>query len=788
MRVPQIPTAALARTALAAALVALAALAVPALPVGAEEVAPAAYSPADAEGRFVYLVEFAEPGLLGRVSRALNGRLDAESGEARAALAQIDAEQGEKVRAMTSALGRLPEVTHHFMVLQSGVAARLTPEEAGVVAALPGVKAVERERLYELDTYRGPTFIGADTIWDGSAVPGGVGSRGEGMIIGVLDSGVAPTQPSFVNDPACGHGTGGVPNKLLSYLDCSLATGPGGMCNGANPVDTNGHGSHTSSTAGGNAVGLSAPLPPNLPISGVAPCAHLRSYKVCPGTSCPYADIQAGMNSLLLHGDVDVMNFSISGGTSPWTDNDLNKLDIVDSGVVVAASAGNTSTSIPNPVGNVGHRGPWVLTVAASTHDGTSGLVSASGPGTPPANTQDLMARRGSASPVGVALTDHPIRHYTGQDPTMEGCTPGEDDVPPTANPFPAGFFNGSAALIHRGSCSFTKKITNAFNAGANWVLIRNNQAPPLSMNTVGQPAVPAYNVEQAEGNALVAFVDANPTAATMDFLPKGDTLADFSLRGPTPAPLADLTKPDVTAPGVDIYAAVPTSVDSTGYASYSGTSMASPHVAGAATLIRAVQPAWTPGEVKSALMMTAFTGGTKENGSTPWDADDVGHGRVDLSRAARVGFVLDETKADYVAANPAIGGDVKTLNLPSLRNVACSPTCQWTRTVRNTVAAPTTWTATGIAGNPLFDILVSPSTFSFSGGLAETQAVTIRATVSGDLTTAMAFGEVLFTEAGGQSPDLRFTVAIRGLASAGALFYDDFESGDVGFWSGHTP
>ena len=784
MRVPQTPTAALVRSALAAALVAFAALA----PAVSEQPAPVVYSPADAEGRFVYLVDFAEPGLLERVSRAPGARLEAESGEAQAALARIAGEQEERVRAMSTALGRALQVTHQFTVTHSGIAARLTPAEAGIVASLPGVVAVERERLYELDTYRGPVFIGADAIWTGSGVPGGVGSRGEGMIIGMLDSGVAPTHPSFANDPACGHGTGGAPNKLISHLDCSTATGPGGMCNGPNPVDTDGHGSHTSSTAGGNALTTSATPPPLLPISGVAPCAHIRSYKVCPATSCPFADIQAGMNSLLLHGDADVMNFSISGGTDPWLDNDRRKLDIVDSGVVVAASAGNTSTADPDPVGKVGHRGPWVLTVAASTHDGTSGLVSASGPGTPPANTQNLAASRGSASPVGVALSDHPIRHFTGQAATMEGCTPGEDGVPAGASPFPAGFFNGAAALIHRGTCPFTKKITNAFNAGANWVVIRNNQATPISMNTTGQPAIPAYSIEQAQGNALVAFVDANPAAATFDFLPKGDTLADFSRRGPTPAPLANLTKPDITGPGVSIYAAVPTTVDPTGYASIGGTSMSSPHAAGAATLVRAVQPAWAPGEVKSALMMTAFTGGTKENGVTPWNTDDVGHGRIDLTKAARAGFVLDETKANYLAANPATGGDVRTLNLPSMRNVACSPTCQWTRTVRNTLATSSTWTATGVAGNPLFGILVSPSTFSFSGGLAETQTVTIRATVSGDLTTAMAFGEVLFSEAGGQSPDLRFTVAIRGLASAGALFYDDFESGDVGFWSGHTP
>ncbi len=784
MRRPDHLTVPLACLALAALLLGLGAVTAPAR---AQDGPAPVYSEADAAGRFVYLVEFAEPGLLGRVSRAPNARLDIESGEGRAALAQIVAEQAEHVRAIHGAIARLAEVTHHYTATHSGIALRLTPDEAAKVAALPGVAAIEREVVYELDTYRGPTFIGADAIWTGSGVPGGVGSRGEGMIIGMLDSGVAPTHPSFANDPDCGHGTGGNPNKLISYLDCSR-TDASGMCNGTNPVDTDGHGSHTASTAGGNALTTAATPPPALPISGVAPCAHIRAYKVCPGNTCPYADIQAGMDSLLLHGDSDVMNFSISGGTNPWGDNDRRKLDIVDSGVVVAASAGNTGTSIPNPIGNVGHRGPWVLTVAASTHDGISGLVSAAGPGTPPAGTQNLLATRGSGSPVSPALLGHPIRHFTGQNPTQEGCTPGEDGVSPSANPFPAGFFNGAAALIQRGSCAFTKKITNAFAAGADFVLIRNNQATPISMNTVGQPAVPAYSIEQAGGNALVAFVDANPAAATFDFVPQGDILTDFSLRGPIAGTLANLTKPDITGPGESIYAAVPTSVVSDGYASISGTSMSSPHAAGAATLVRAVQPSWTPAEVKSALMMTAFTGGTKENGTTPWDADDVGHGRLDLTRAARAGMVMNETTANFLAANPGSGGDVRTLNLPSLRNVSCSPTCQWTRTVRNTLTTPSTWTATGIAGNPGFGITVSPDTFSFTGDPNETQTVTVQANVWTNLTAAVAFGEVVFSEAASLSPDLRFTVAVRGTGTVGPLFSNGFETGNLNAWSGHTP
>src|SRR5690606_31905273 len=102
------------------------------------------------------------------------------------------------------------------------------------------------------------------------------------------------------------------------------------------------------------------------------------------------------------------------------------------------------------------------------------------------------------------------------------------------------------------------------------------------------------------------------------------------------PGTLADLTKPDITAPGINIYAAG-RDVDN-GYYTSSGTSMSGPHVAGAAALVRAVRPSWTPSEVKSALQMTAKRDGFKENESDPWNVDDVGSGRVDLNKAASAG------------------------------------------------------------------------------------------------------------------------------------------------------
>ena len=163
-------------------------------------------------------------------------------------------------------------------------------------------------------------------------------------------------------------------------------------------------------------------------------------------------------------------------------------------------------------------------------------------------------------------------------------------------------------------------------------VVIRNNQPGTISMDTTGQPNVPAYSIsDQTIGDALNAFVDANPNNATINFNPQGtvpvqgDLLADFSLRGPDPAPYQDIQKPDITGPGVNIYAAIP--INSRGYGNNSGTSMSSPHNSGPAALIRAVHSHWTVRGVKSAMMMTSFNGGIKEDGTTPWDPDDVGSG-----------------------------------------------------------------------------------------------------------------------------------------------------------------
>lgn len=725
--------------------------------------AEAPFSAADEFGRYRYLVRFAGAGALQqfRTARGTSAGFHLADPVARSMLESVRSEQDVLLADAMRALGRVLDPSHRFLASHSGAALRLTPREAMDLAELPGVVSVERERLYSLDTYRGPEFIGADAIWTGSAVPNQTGLEGEGMVVAILDSGVIdPAEhDAFANAAVCGHGENSVPDKLISALDCSSTDGSG-LCNGPAPFDYNGHGAHVAGTAAGNRLTEAAASPTlTVPggfdtISGVAPCAHIRSYKVCPGRSCPGADIFAGLQSVLLHGDVDVANYSISGGGSPWLDFDSIKLDLVEADVLVAASAGNSG---PSPA-TVAHRGPWVMTVAASTRDVDSGgnpapgdvlasfssrgptpqpfeniqkpditapgvaifaadvysVLSASGPGTPPSGTQNLFLNPGSHTLVRtVPFAGRTMRHDGTQNPSAEGCAG-----------FPTDFFDDAVALIRRGGCAEVDKVNHAFDAGADFVVIYNDQSGGFSMDTLGQEAgIEAFSITQQAGQALLDFIQASGGEIEVDYI----------------------VPPD--------------------YWFKSGTSMSSPHVAGAAALVRQAHPDWQVMEVNSAIRMTAVRQGFKQDGSTAWDWDDVGSGRVDLTRAALAGLVMDETAASFEAANPSIGGDVRTLNLPALRDMDCRPDCTFTRVVRNTLDQPSNWEVAGTGYADAFAVAVSPSSFSFSGNLSETQVLQVTITPDGANSTGQIdFGEVTLTETGGLSPELHWTVTVLGL------------------------
>ncbi len=750
---------------------------------------------AAAEARKTYMIEFEEDGALrydggvGSLSATAPNKTGAHTFNARSAetlayVGYLENTTAMHTAAIGSMLGRDLNVSHRYFYTHSGIAAELSDAEAAEVARVPGVKSVTTREPDAPATYRTPPLIGADTVWN-LVSPGGIANRGAGVRIAVIDSGANSQHPSFANDASCGFSAA---NPKLIAVSCATATGPGGSCNGPNPeADNNStsHGVHVAGTAGGNTLIAASTTPaPTLPIpftqlSGMAPCAGINSYKVCnrPDGRCAAQDSAAAINDAIaaVATGVRVINFSISGGDSPWgsNDNDRRFLEAINAGIFVAAASGNTRPATQggpeNPIGEVNHLGPWVMSVA-NTYATVRPLGTRFSVNAP--DLQNLDVTKGSTTPAGSAFTGRPLRI----DPAnIAGCT--------DTGGFPAGYFEGAVAVVRRGSstpateaCGFAEKITNAVNAGATMVLIANNHYDLLGMNTTGAPTtVPAYGLpNQAQSEALIDLLRTGTATGSLERnVELTDRLSSDSLRGPTSGSLLELTKPDIAAPGTDIYAAMRAENNNYGY--MSGTSMASPHVAGAAALLRVIHPTWTPMEVKSALQMTAI----RPNGVL-WDADGIGSGRIDVALAEQAGLVMDETYANFLAANPNGGTiDIKALNLPSMRNTACVPSCTFTRTVRSTLSTASDWSVRfeSTAG---LGATVTPASFSLAPGATQTLQITVSVDRDGRPLTGNnmpGFGSVVLTETAGLSPLQYLSVAVRGPRDH--IFTDGFDPAD---------
>ncbi|TDC33545.1 S8 family serine peptidase [Kribbella albertanoniae] len=674
---------------------------------------------------------------------------------------------------VANSVGATREYDYEYSL--NAFAATLTKAQLAKLSTTPGVVSIQRDKLAQVKTDNTPAFLGLNAAGGLWSQLGGQGSAGEDVIIGVVDTGIWPEHPSFA---AAGYGP--VPagwngvcqsgqlwsqqqcsNKLIGarYFHKGFGHFGGGLKDDyISARDHDGHGTHTTSTAGGNAnVNASIFGRSFGTVSGMAPRARVAAYKACWPGGCAVSDLVGAIDSAVGDG-VDVINYSIGDDDPDFLDaDDVAFLFARQAGVFVAASAGNSG---PGP-STVDHGGPWLTTVGASTQNRSLVGTATLGNGA---------AFQGASVTPGLAAT--PL--VDGAAAGSEGCLSG---LAPAA-------VTGKIVLC-KGSFSRAARSLGVKNAGGvGMILYTVDQSDALLSDN---HYVPTVHIRNSDGLAIKTYIAATsaPTASLSGGAKAfggGNTMAAFSSRGPlvdSARSTGDLLKPDVTAPGVQILAGnTPTAfVGAPGqlFQAIAGTSMSSPHVAGIGALLRDRHPGWTPDMMQSALMTSARQDVWKEDGSTPADPFDFGAGHIVPNSAADPGLVYPAGFDDYRAflrsqglctlcfgttPAPVIAPtdfNAATITVRSLAGVRTV-----TRTVRNVGPAGTY--AVSVAAPPGVDVVVTPSVLTLGTGATASYQVTFTSTPAADF-DEYSFGALTWSDSAGHS--VRSPVVVRPVSIA---------------------
>ena len=734
-----------------------------------------------------YIIEFDDPPLARhgdgndpssamRVSSTGRYRLDPDSPASVAYRSRLRQRRNRVREGIEHVIGRSLPFMREYSIVVNGAVVEMDPREAAAIDGKSGVRRIHPDIQRAIRTDAGPAWIGAKDVWASPA-----GTCGEGIVIGVIDSGINPESPSFadVGDDGYDHNN----PRGRFYGVCDSANGDYDAefpCNdkliGAydftplipesdnveTPYDVMDHGSHVSSTAAGNVVFdaiLSAPtIDFNRDISGVAPHANLISYRTQKPNGYGHLSVLVAAIEQAVIDGVDVINYSIGGdANNPWTDLDAQAfLAARQAGIVVVTSAGNDGPE----AGSVGSPGdaPWVLTVGASTHDrqftsSLTGMIADGG------NTLEAIAGKSIGCGYGPARIVYAGDYPNANDP--------DGDPGLCLEPYPAGTFNGEIVVCDRGQNARVEKGENVLQGGAGGYVLANDAANDDSLNADAH-FLPAVHISYTDGVSLKNWLAtgsnhaATIAATAVDIDPlQGDVMASFSSRGENIS-IPSVVKPDVVAPGVDILAAGGSHGDVV-WEIMGGTSMSSPHAAGAAALVMASHPFWTPAEIQSALMTSASTIVSKADGATPADPFDRGAGRIRLPEAVRAGIVLDESHEDFVAADPLVGGDPAALNLASLGQARSVGATVWNRDLRGSADETVQWTAT-VDNPPGVTLTVTPPQFTLAQGAL--QSVDVKAETSLAALGQWLMGQVILTPDTAAVPPARFPVAVKAVAS----------------------
>jgi minor extracellular serine protease Vpr len=493
------------------------------------------------------------------------------------------------------------KVNQEYDHVFSGFSLEIPANEIPDLLTVPGVKAVYPDVEYHTtgeDTgdqsfddvspqmMNSAPFIGANEAWES-------GYTGEGVTVAVIDTGVDYTHPDL--DQAFGE------YKGYDFVDndSDPQETPKGDPRGAETT----HGTHVAGTVAADGG-----------IKGVAPEASLLAYRVLgPGGSGSTENVIAGVEKAVEDG-ADVMNLSLGNSlNNPDWATSIALDQAMSDGVVAVTSNGNS--------------GPNNWTVGSP---GTSREAISVGATQLPFSVYSSTLKAGdtsfSTAKVMGFPSDEAVLALNGQTlPIVYVGLAGAAD-------FVGKDVAGKVVLVERGTHAFVDKANNAKNAGAVGMVIYNNAPGEIPVDVPGMD-VPTIKLSREQGLELKAILDQN-TDTTVTFgtafdKKVGETMAAFSSRGPVMDTW--MIKPDVSAPGVNIVSTVPTHdpANPHGYGAKQGTSMASPHVAGAAALILQAHPAWGVDDVKTALMNTAENMIDADRNLYPYNTQGAGSIRV---------------------------------------------------------------------------------------------------------------------------------------------------------------
>ena len=677
------------------------------------------------------------------VARAKNGKIDftnGANGQYQAALAHARNDFKQWLKATNSPV----KVLREYDTVLNGFGVQLNGASFDSLRAGPGVTSVEPSLTYAPTMNRSVGVINAPAAW--TAV-GGVANAGAGIKVGVLDTGIDQTHPFLTDNtltPPAGFPKFDPGNQQFTSRKVIVArvyfTGKPGSFTAQALQD---HGTHVSGTIAG-VNGTTAPANRKFPavtgLTGVAPKAFLGNYNVFPGQigNATSHDIAQAIEDSVKDG-MDVINMSLGGGINGFQDQlTVASNRAAQAGVVVAIAAGNSGPGV-NTVESPGQAAD-AITACASTNNHFFGINVTVGATTFGAAVGDF-----NAFDPGVTA------QLANWNNTAAGLANGT--ATQACTPLPAGTHAGKIVVIDRGTCTFSTKIRNARDAGASGALVVNNAAgDPAAMGqdgTADQPATPAVMLARSDRGAIRSAAGASAIATVSgtsfaEVLTNNENfLAGFSSRGP--ANLLDI-KPDVCAPGVNVLS----SILHGGFAMFQGTSMATPHVAGSSALLRQLHPAWTPAQIKGALVGTA----SRDPRLATTNPQNIGGGVINLAAATSTAAVLEPATLSFRKIEPE-SGQSKTIAV-TLTNVG-SASQTFTAS-----AAVTAGASTGVVAS------VSPSSVTLGVGQSATLNVTVDAAKSA--ASGQYFGRLTVTPSNGGAVAAPLWVAIRTFTDAGPL------------------